>query len=53
MSKNAGLLICVTFEINFFGLLSQHIAYLIRSVEECVSPECKAASKQATVWNNH
>jgi hypothetical protein len=47
------LLICVTFEIKDLGLLSQHIAYLIRSVEESVSAECKAASTLVTLWTSH
>jgi hypothetical protein len=48
MSKKAGLLICVTYEIKFLGLLSHQIAYLISRVGESVSPECKVASTLAT-----
>ena len=53
MSKKWWLLICVIFEIKVLELLSQHIAYLIRPVEESDSLECKAASTLATVWPSH
>ena len=53
MSKKWWLLIFITFEIKFLGLLTQHITYLIRSMEESVSPECKAASTLATILTSH